>query len=535
MLSFTVLWYVICILAWVLYFLYSSFLPTLPWTTCNNSWNTVNCTVISDLVSGRSTDSYAVHTNSSSINGTIYTHAEVYNMTASMLFDPSPLSPSNITSVVTMSSSSAYEFWEYNVIGRSRGLEEMGSLQLHLVIGLFLAWLFCVAAVIKGVKSLGKVVYVTATAPYVFLTIIFIKALTLDGAIDGIKTFVEPDFSKLLTTQVWLEAALQVFYSLGPTWGGVITMSSYNKFHQKSFWSSTICVVFAGFTSFYNGMVVFALLGFMAKSSGMTVAKIAQQSGPGLAFVVFPTAISMMPVPHLWSVLFFLMLITVVFDSIFGMIETVTSGIIDQFPRQLLKRRVLVNIVTGFFFFLTGLPLSMNGGIYLFQLADWYFSSFALLIGSLFECVSICWIYGTDRFARDIYFMTGRNVSVALRVLWTIIIPLFITIAFFALLTQYSAPEYGDGYKYSKGALVCGIMVGMLPIAAMVAIGIFSVINQDGSLLQRFVASLKPNDTWGPYEEGTREKYLMKPYVYPSTWWQKFKENITGTKDHFSL
>jgi hypothetical protein len=35
-----------------------------------------------------------------------------------------------------------------------------------------------------------------------------------------------------------------------------------------------------------------------------------------------------------------------------------------------------------------------QGGIYLFQLADWYFSFFALLFGALFECISICWVYG---------------------------------------------------------------------------------------------------------------------------------------------
>ena len=39
-------------------------------------------------------------------------------------------------------------------------------------------------------------------------------------------------------------------------------------------------------------------------------------SGPGLAFVAFPTALSHMPLPQLWSVLFFLMLVTVVFDSL---------------------------------------------------------------------------------------------------------------------------------------------------------------------------------------------------------------------------
>lgn len=34
--------------------------------------------------------------------------------------------------------------------------------------------------------------------------------------------------------QVWLEAAVQIFFSLGPTYGGVITMASYNKFRNNS-------------------------------------------------------------------------------------------------------------------------------------------------------------------------------------------------------------------------------------------------------------------------------------------------------------
>lgn len=38
----------------------------------------------------------------------------------------------------------------------------------------------------------------------------------------------------LIYFQVWLQAAIQVFYSLGPTYGGAITMASHNKFHQKS-------------------------------------------------------------------------------------------------------------------------------------------------------------------------------------------------------------------------------------------------------------------------------------------------------------
>ena len=33
--------------------------------------------------------------------------------------------------------------------------------------------------------------------------------------------------------QLWVEAFLQIFYSLGPSWGGLITMASYNKPNNK--------------------------------------------------------------------------------------------------------------------------------------------------------------------------------------------------------------------------------------------------------------------------------------------------------------
>ena len=44
----------------------------------------------------------------------------------------------------------------------------------------------------------------------------------------------------------------------------------------------------------------------------------------------------------------------------FGMFETVTSGVIDLFPKQLTSKRVIINIITGLIFFVMGLPLTMN-------------------------------------------------------------------------------------------------------------------------------------------------------------------------------
>ncbi|KAG1654095.1 Sodium- and chloride-dependent glycine transporter 1 [Nymphon striatum] len=287
------------IITWILYYMFLSFNKVLPWSTCDNWWNTDRC--------------YLRHHNSSTQAINISSTLEQFNSSTNLSAVTAVSSmATNATSVAQSTASD--EFWLYYVLQISKGIDDLGGIRMELFYCLIVAWIVIFLCLFKGVKSSGRVVYFSATFPYIVLIILFIRGVTLPGAMEGIKFYLSPDWNKLLTFRVWGNAAVQIFYSLGPAWGGLLTMSSYNKFHNNVYRDALMVPIINCGTSVFAGLVIFSVIGFMSHVTNSPIEKVVSQ-GPGLAFVVYPEAVTKLPISPLWAFLFFFMIFTVGLDS----------------------------------------------------------------------------------------------------------------------------------------------------------------------------------------------------------------------------
>ncbi|KAM4559550.1 sodium- and chloride-dependent GABA transporter 2-like isoform 2-T2 [Odontesthes bonariensis] len=439
--------YYIVILAWALFYLTYSFQAELPWSHCNNTWNTNSCV--------------------------LFNH---HNQTA----NASGL-PENATSPVM-------EFWEREVLRLSDTLDELGPVSWKLALCLAAVWLICYFCVWKGVKSTGKVVYLTATFPYVMLFVLLVRGATLPGATQGIIYYLKPNHTRLADPQVWMDAGTQIFFSYGICLGSLTALGSYNKYNNDCYKDSfMLCLLNSG-TSFLAGFAIFSVLGFMAEEQGVDIATVAQ-SGPGLAFIAYPRAVAMMPVPQLWAVCFFLMIIMLGLDTQFVSLEALMTSVTDLYPHLIRRghRRELLLLLVCIVCFLVGLVMVTPGGLYVFQIYDHFSCSGAsLLLLSIFQSLAIGWVYGAERFSANIKDMTGYRPLPVFKLCWRYLTPTVCTATFIFSLVRWFPLTLGKGLVAPAWASTLGWVLTLSSVSLLPIWAIYALIITPGTLPERF-------------------------------------------------
>lgn len=273
-----------------------------------------------------------------------------------------------------------------------------GSVQLKVFVPLVISWLAMYFCIFRGLKLVGKVVWLTVPLPWLMLLILTIRGLTLEGAIGGLAFYLNPVWSELAKPTTWRYAFGQVFFSLSLAFGVMLTYASF--LHRKSDLNNNAVIVglsdFA--TSFVCGLAVFSTLGGMAfatyqAGNYIPVEKVVA-GGPGLAFVAFPYALAQLPYSAWFSFVFFFALITLGIDSGFSITESVLASIVDKTGFKRNTVLIVISLVgLGF-----GMVYTTCGGLNWLGVIDGFINgTWGIAFLGLLECVVLGWGYRIDR------------------------------------------------------------------------------------------------------------------------------------------
>ncbi|XP_017051843.1 sodium-dependent nutrient amino acid transporter 1 [Drosophila ficusphila] len=473
------------LLALTLYYLFVSFQSELPWSYCRDEWT--NCV-----------DSRPADYSANLFSGMSLANASARNFSSvSVLADNS----------TKLQSSSELYFLDVVIKEKLDISDGVGDPDWKLTLALFVAWVVIFLVIMRGVKSSGKAAYFLALFPYVVLFVLLIRAVTLEGAKDGILFFLEPQWGELLNPTVWKEAVVQCFFSLAVGSGPIIMFASYNRFDHGIYRDAMIVTTLDTLTSLLGGITIFAILGNLAHNLQIENIQDVVRSGTGLAFISYPDAISkFQAVPQLFSILFFFMLFVLGIGSIVALQSTIVTIICDQFKGFKYWKVALTTSVCGF---LMGLVYVTPGGQWILTLVDFYGGTYVVFILAIFELAGIVWVYGLQNFCDDIEFMCNRRVSLYWRVCWSFFTPVMMIIIFIYSMATIEPIKYSELY-FPEAANVCGWLLFAIGAAQFPLWGIWYISRHpQGTLWNSFKASMKPSDRWGPANPDTRREWVI--------------------------
>lgn len=241
------------------------------------------------------------------------------------------------------------------------------------------------AGVQKGIENLSNVLM-----PLLFVILIVLCCITLSlpSAGEGVAYFLQPDFSKITPTVV-VSALGQAFFSLSLGMGILITFASYYPADTRLTRTSVIVSVMSLVVAVLMGLIIFPAV----KSFGLDKESL---QGATLVFVTLPEVFANLPMPRLWSSMFFLLLLVAALTSTISIAEVSVAMLRDRFS---MTRRKAVFIVMGVLVvFNTLCSLSFGSlsdfrifGLTIFDFLDNFTTNILLPVVSLGVCVYLGW------------------------------------------------------------------------------------------------------------------------------------------------
>lgn len=203
----------------------------------------------------------------------------------------------------------------------------------------------------KGIENVSKVLMPVLV---ILSVVIAVYSVTLPGALDGVKYYIIPDFSRFSATTI-LAAMGQLFYSMSLAMGIMITYGSYMKKDVNLETSVSQIKLFDTGIAFLAGlMVIPAVFSFSGGD------QVALGKGPGLMFVTLPKVFDSMAGGTVVGALFFILVLFAALTSSISLMETVVSIVCDKTKMNRTASCLLVFAVS----LLLGVPSSLGNGVW---------------------------------------------------------------------------------------------------------------------------------------------------------------------------
>ncbi|KAH8249667.1 hypothetical protein KR032_011275 [Drosophila birchii] len=409
-----------------------------------------------------------------------------------------------------------FETMEYFDIGYSRN--QGYELSWHFVGYFALVWGIIALIFYKFSETpkFGKLNRFMVLGTLGLLLICFVRFLFLPGAIKGLLRFATPHEQDIMGVG---STFIMVLHAFGAGWGSVITLSSFNKFQTNIMSYSWIISFGQIFIYILFGMVSFMLDHYFQE---VNVASFdTHVLDHWMLFLSSASVIATMEWANLWTFIYYSMLLMASLTVMVGsahiskqrvyfiyicisfqitQIFTILQSLFDEFEQlRTRKQEVTFGLIGGLalcsFFFCTN-----HGIIYFSALSlDGIFSHSVL---HLLLLLVVLWIYGRERFQRDIEFMLGQPFAS-----WKVFILRFISpfILIICLLAGLSVGFYEHSYS-SLVVLMMAIFLLGLPLLSIPGYGLYYIYQSTGTFCERFKRTCRPTD-WYPVDTEDRQKY----------------------------
>ena len=285
-------------------------------------------------------------------------------------------------------------FFVSEVLQATSSADGTGGLNTGLVLPFLIVWALVAIIMYGGInKGIDIACKICLPILLVCTVIIVIRGITLPGAIDGLAYMFTPDWKAIATPSVWVAAYGQVFFSLSIAFAIMISYSSFLPEDEDVVNTAFLTACCNHGFEIFAGIGIFSIIGYMAYAQGVGVEEVAA-SGIGLAFMVFPTAISTLPALNtLFGGLFFVSLFTAGITSLISIIQAVITGVQDKWELSHVKATTIVLAPA----FVVSLLFITRAGLDYLDYADFVANSFGIVLAGVIEVILIGWFFKPEK------------------------------------------------------------------------------------------------------------------------------------------